>query len=104
VTSSNGKLKLGAAEWITLASLAMTPAGGFAWWGLNMQTRIAVTENTMSQMAVVLTKLETKTDILARIEVQQAGMIERQSALESRIERIEHDVQQLARNRSSGTN
>lgn len=100
MTSSNGKIKFGAAEWIAIVALALTPACGFATWGMSMHARIAVVESTQTQMATVLTKLETKTDILAKLEIQQAAMIDRQVAMEGRMDRLERDIQRLTTNGS----
>ena len=39
------RVRFGVAEWIAVLAMGITPASGFAYWGMQMNTRMAVIED-----------------------------------------------------------
>lgn len=83
MTTTDGRVRFGPAEWLGLIALAITPAGGFATWGLTMSNRVTVVETVQQQNVRLLARTEDKIDTLIAISVEIRS-------LEQRIERLEN--------------
>lgn len=95
-SSSSGQIRFGIKEWIGLAALALSPAMGFATWGIAIHSRVAVLERMHEERSTQLFDIAKRLDPIPRIE-------ERQAALAERMMRVEQQVERASRGASRGS-
>ena len=85
------RLRLGVAEWIGLATLALTPASAFTWWGYQMSQRVTTIE---VRQETVIRNLDT----MARQFGDVVRLDERIKALDERVNRLDATNRRTALN------